>query len=89
MSEASGRGGRVREDTLGDVWGGDANEWGLGNGTASGGVEFGRLLRHLRLDLSLSQEELADRSGVSVRKVPPRPRTPAFAIVTSMRPNSS
>jgi tetratricopeptide (TPR) repeat protein/transcriptional regulator with XRE-family HTH domain len=32
-------------------------------------VEFGRLLRHIRVDRGLSQEELADRSGLSVRTI--------------------
>ena len=38
-------------------------------GSVRGGAEFGRLLSGFRLDRGLSQEELADRSGLSVRAI--------------------
>jgi tetratricopeptide (TPR) repeat protein/transcriptional regulator with XRE-family HTH domain len=49
--------------------GDDAPEGRVGNGRASVGVEFGRLVRLIRADRGLSQEELADRSGLSVRTI--------------------
>ena len=39
------------------------------NGKVNGGGEFGRLLAGFRFGRSLSQEELADRSGMSVRAI--------------------
>src|SRR5215468_7770882 len=39
------------------------------NGKVNGGGEFGQLLAGFRFDRGLSQEELADRSGMSVRAI--------------------
>ena len=39
------------------------------NGKVYGGGEFGHLLTGFRFDRGLSQEELADRSGMSVRGI--------------------
>jgi len=41
----------------------------MGNGEVRGGVELGRLLVGFRVDRGLSQEGLADRSGISVRAI--------------------
>ena len=42
---------------------------GVWNEESRASVEFGRLLARLRVDRGLSQEELADRSGMSVRTI--------------------
>src|SRR5262249_60824278 len=39
------------------------------DGNANGGGEFGQLLAGFRFGRGLSQEELADRSGMSVRAI--------------------
>jgi len=39
------------------------------NGKVNGGGEFGQLLAGFRFGRGLSQEELADRSGMSVRAI--------------------